>query len=161
MIDNIGLDYQALQEQIERQLLKEKQQMQLIFFLVSLVTYLGFFVIGWWLFLNNGGQPPMANLPGIAKAANPLGDAMTMISIAGLMPLIFQLTMLVMNTRRGEKQLRDRIAGRITQAEMKKQFEAAEALKEKPKRSVHLTDDGELEETVEPENVSEIQRRAK
>jgi hypothetical protein len=154
MTDNSGLDYQAIQERIEQQLRREKQIMQLFFFLISLAFYIAFLGFGWALFLNNGGQLPSANIPGAAKAANPLGDAMLMLAIAGFVPLMFQAITLVMTTKRGERQVRDRIAGRIMQAEMQKKLEA---LKDKPKRSMRLTDDGELEEVTGDENVKEFQ----
>lgn len=140
------LDYSIIQEQAEQQLQREKQRMQLVFFVVSLIFYIGLLVIGWSLFLNNGGQLPSTNIPGGARAANPLGDAMMLLTVAGLLPLIFQLTTLIMSTRLGERQLRDRITGRIMRTELQKQLELANAAKEKPKRAVHLTDDGELEE---------------
>jgi hypothetical protein len=161
MTDNSGLDYQAIQDRIEQQLRKEKQIMQLFFFLGSLAFYVGFLVIGWGLFLNNGGQPPSANIPGAAKVANPLGDAMMLLTIAGFVPLMLQAITLVMSTRRGERQMRDRIAGRIMQAEMKKNLEALSSSKDKPKRSMRLTDDGELEEVTDDENLKEFRHHAK
>ncbi|MEP7287384.1 MAG: hypothetical protein ABI947_16630 [Chloroflexota bacterium] len=147
------LDYSAIQAQIEQQLQRDKLQMQRIFFVISLIFYIALMVIGWGLFLNGGGQPPYPNIPGVAHPANPLGDAMTLVTVAGFLPLVFQLTMLVMNTRLGGRQLRDRVTGRIMQREFQKQHEFA--AKEKPKRSVHLSDDGELieddAEVVQPD----------
>lgn len=147
------LNYPELQERIQQELNREKQRMQLFLFLLSLGFYIVLMVVGWGLFLNNGGQPPSANIPGMARDANPLGDAMMMVSIAGFVPLLIQLVNLIVTTRVGERQLRERITGRIMQAEMKKLYEAEQ---NKPKNVMRLTDDGELEEiaTAEEEPLS-------
>ncbi len=146
------MDYHEIQEQIDKQLQKEKWQVQLFLFLFSLGVYILLLVIGWSLFLSNGGQPPGMNIPGVAKPANPLGDAMTMISVAGMLPVLFQFINLILATKMGERQLRERITGRIMQGEMKRELDAQEAAKNKPKRAMRLTDDGELEEIAEDAN---------
>ncbi len=155
------LNYPELQERIQQELNREKQRMQLFLFLLSLGFYIVLMIVGWGLFLNNGGQPPSANIPGMARDANPLGDAMMMVSIAGFVPLLIQLVNLIVTTRVGEKQLRERIAGRIMQAELKKRYDALEAEQDKPKHAMSLTDDGELEEIAEEEqrSVSNSQRK--
>ncbi len=162
MTNNSGLDYPAIQQRIEKQLQKEKLQMQVLFFLISLAMYIGLLAVGWGIFLSNGGQLPSANIPGVARAANPLGDAMMLLSVAGFLPLVMQLTVLIMATRRGEKQLRERVTGRIMQAEMAKQMAAEQELAEKPKRAMRLTDDGELEEVDDPspEHIRQTQRQS-
>lgn len=146
---NSGMDYPEIQERIEKQLTKEKRFMQFFFFVFSLGLYIVLITVGWSLFLSNGGQIPSGNWPGIAKAANPIGDAMMMLTVAGFIPLLFQFINLILSTRIGERQLRDRVTGRIMQAEMKKQYDALEAAKNKPKRTMRLTDDGEIEEVTE------------
>lgn len=144
-----NLDYPAIQAQIEKQLIREKQIWQLFFFVMSLALYAIFVVVGWALFLGNGGQVPAMNIPGMARAANPLGDAMMLLSVAGLIPLLLQGSNLIMMTKRGERQLRDRIAGRIMQEALKKNYEEATLVSEKPKRAITLSEEGEFEDVVE------------
>ncbi len=142
-----NLDYDVLQQKVETELAKQKRILQVLLFVMSIAFYLAFMAFGWGLFLSNGGQPPAMNLPGVARAANPLGDAMMMLSIAGFIPILVQFVILFLGTRLGERQMRERVTGRLVTAQMRQ----LEPQKEKAKRMMQLGDDGELEAISEPD----------
>jgi ABC-type multidrug transport system fused ATPase/permease subunit len=145
--NDIHIDQNALREQIEVELKKEKRYMAFFLFLFSLALYIVFMLVAWSLFLSNGGTLPAANMPGVAKVANPLGDAMMFASFAGFFSLLVQFINLVMSTRAGERQLRERITGRVLSAALLAQGDdQAVKTKEKRKRAMRVSDDGELEE---------------
>ena len=142
-----NLDYNVLQQKVEAELAKQKRIVQVLLFMMSIAFYIAFMAFGWGLFLNNGEQPPTANLPGVARAANPLGDAMLLLSIAGFIPILVQFVILFLGTRLGERQMRERVTGRLVTAQMRQ----LELPKEKAKRMMQLGDDGELEAITDPD----------
>jgi O-antigen/teichoic acid export membrane protein len=148
------LDYPAIRRRVEEELRREKARMRLIFFFISLLLFVIFIAIGWGVYLANGGTAPQANIPGVSREENPFTFAMTMITAAGFINLVFQLVSVIVDTKRGERQLREQVTGRIINKEIQRLgLSEDDAPREKAKRLVRLGDDGELEEVLSDEEV--------
>lgn len=145
------LDYPAIRKQIEAGIQKEKRNMRLIFFAISLVLFIAFTVIAWGM----SGLNPMdaSNIPGIpSNASDPLTSAMVMLNLGWFAALLFQFVNIVVDTRAGEQQIRDRVTGReMSKALLDLSEDQAGPIREKAKHMMRLSDDGELEAIVEPE----------
>jgi hypothetical protein len=79
---------------------------------------------------------------------------MVMMTIGGFTALMFQFISLTMDTKRGERQLRDRVFGQILNDEIMRLGNDDEDFGEKAKRMMRLTDDGELEELIADESAA-------
>lgn len=141
-----------LRRRVEKELKAEKLQVRIIFFSITLLIYVLFMVIGWGMFLANGGAQP---IPGVED--NPLVGGMVMLSVAGFLGVLFQFISLMLETRQGERQMRDRIAARVLSSAMLRlgygdeEHSGEETEREKAKRIMRLSDDGELEEVIDEE----------
>jgi hypothetical protein len=148
------IDYRAIRRRAETDLAREKSKVRLIFFLTYLALFAVFMVFGWGLYLANGGTLPQPNIPGVSRETNPVTVAMSLLSAVGFMGLIFQFVSLILDTKIGERQLRERAMGRVMSAEMKRMgIDDEDMPHEKAKRLVRLGDDGELEE-ADPDDES-------
>jgi hypothetical protein len=145
------LDYAAIRKRIAAGIQREKRSMRLIFFVASLVMFIVFTVLAWGM---SGLNPLNAtNIPAIpSHLSESLTSAMIMLNIGWLAALIFQFAGIVVDTRVGEQQIRDRVTGReMNKALLALGEDESAPIREKAKHMMRLTDDGELEAIVEPE----------
>jgi hypothetical protein len=127
---NNQIDYAAVREETEEQLRKRKNIMRWVFFAVNLIIYGLFLILGWSMFGTT-------TLPEEAIGGGVL------LSVAGFMGILFQFITLMVDTKQGEEQMRKQIMSEVLSAQILRMGSAAE--KDKPKREMTLTDDGELE----------------
>jgi hypothetical protein len=145
------LDTRAIRQRIEVGVQKEKRKMRHVFFIISLVMFIAFSIVAWGM----SGLNPMdtANIPGISSnISDPLTSAMIMLNVGWFAALLFQFASIVVDTRVGEQQIRDRVTGReMSKALLDLGEDEAAPIREKAKHMMRLSDDGELEAIVEPE----------
>jgi hypothetical protein len=145
------IDYRALRERVDVGVKRQKLIAKSVLFVVSLVIYIAFMLIAWGTFLSNGGVPPQwsdfTNIPGVERTADPFTGAMVMLSIGWFTALLMQFIGLIFDTRLGERQIRSQVMGHELSRELDRL--GMDELKEKPKRMMQLSEDGELEEIIE------------
>ncbi len=142
------LDYRAIRKRVEAGVSQQKFRTRRGFFFGTLFTYAVFLIIGWAIFLSSGGAEASALLAS-GRSSSPLVGAMIMLSMSGLMGLIFQGVSLALDTKRGEDSIRERLVAREINQEMLKMGLDDVEEHQKRKGMMRLTDDGELEEVVE------------
>ncbi|MCU0513001.1 MAG: hypothetical protein MUE40_10565 [Anaerolineae bacterium] len=144
-----------LRRRVEKELKAEKLRVRAVFFVVSFIMYVVFMLMSWGIFLSNGGAAP---IPGVEDS--PLVGSMIMLSVAGFMGLLFQFIALMMETKAGEREMRERLASQVLNSAMLRLgYEDEDLLEETPrekaKRIMRLTDDGELEAVAAPDLIEE------
>jgi hypothetical protein len=137
------IDRKELRRQVEKEVQQQKQLARTIFFVVNLLIYILFMMIGWGMFLANHVPPPP---PVIGRASDPIAGAMVMLSVAGGLGVMFQFLSLMLETRMSDKQMRAKITARVVGEKLLGIDDEDAAADEKEKRTMRLTDDGELEE---------------
>lgn len=142
------LDYRAIRQRVEDGVRRQKQVTRTVLFGVNVFIYALFMLIGWGIFLSSGGAAASA-AAAAGQSDSPLVGAMVMTSMAGFMGLMFQFISLMMETKRGEDSLRERLAAREINLELLKLGMDDAAVMEKRKGMMRLTDDGELEAVVD------------
>lgn len=140
------MDYKAIEERVEASVRREKNISKFVLFAANLGMYVVFLMMSWQMFLANGGTPPqwadMINWPGITKpTTDPFTSALLMVSIGWGIGLFMHVVSLIIDSRLGERSIRDRAMGR----EMRKAMTEMSREQEKRKGMMRLTDDGELE----------------
>lgn len=150
------LDYRAIRTRAEERLKRDKKLMRWIFFVIYLIMYLTFLVFAWSLFLSNGGSPPQPNIPGVPNNNDPLTTAMMLLSIVGGIGALFQFISAIVDTKAGESQMRERAYGRILTEELTRLGSEDDQPREKAKHMMRLSEDGELEEIVEDQALSDV-----
>jgi hypothetical protein len=123
-------DLQQLRQVVEEELVREKVKRRRLLFRINVVAYLVVMLFGWIMI-------PILLGPFYTASA-----AMTIfaLSFAGLMQLILHYMTIRLDTTEGEKALRERLLGRALH-----NMSADDAgLTVKAKRSLRLSDDGEL-----------------
>ncbi len=153
------IDYRQIRRRAEERLQRDKLLMRRIFFVVYLFMFILFMIISWGMYLSAGGALPQANIPGVANTNDPIAGAMVMLSMLGFMGVLFQFISLIVDTKAGERQMRERAYGRALGEEMMRLGEDEDSLEEKPKHMTRLTDDGELEEIVDDAAYDEVERK--
>lgn len=144
------MDYKGMRERVEASVRKEKNLVKFLLFAVNLGLFVLFLFMSWQMYLNNGGAPPVwedfMNWPGITRTfTNPATSALVMVSMGWGVALLFQFISLIIDSRWGERSIRDRATGREMRKEMARV--GLDELEEQQKRKgmMRLTDDGELE----------------
>jgi hypothetical protein len=142
------LDYRAIRKRVEAGVSRQKFRVRMGFFFGTLFSYIVFLIIAWAIFLTSGGAEASASLAS-GKSDSPLVGAMIMLSMSGLMGLIFQAVSLSLDSKQGENRIRERLVAREINSEMLKMGLDEVEEHQKRKGMMRLTDDGELEEVVE------------
>lgn len=146
------LDYRAIRARVNEGLKKQKFRTRLALFIASLVIFIILMLIGWGIFISNGGAEVVA-----ADGDTPLVGAMIVTSMTGFMGVLFQGIGLALDTKAGEDSLRERLVAReIGKAMMQM---GADEVEEKRKHMLRLSDDGELQEVVDEAAEPEINRQ--
>ena len=148
------LDYRAIRERVDEKLKREMRLAKFVLFAVNLGLFAACMVMAWHLYLSNGGVPPVweefINIPGIARpAGNPATSALVMLTVGWIVALLIQGVSMILDTKLGQRQTRERIMGREVNKEIERLGLYTESQKEKAKHVMRLSDDGELEEVVE------------
>jgi hypothetical protein len=131
-----NIDYRRVRQYVDEHLGKQKNFTQVAFFLVSLAMFVGFNVIAW------------AGL-GLSEVRNEAIGGGIMLSVGWGVSLMYQFVLLLLNSKVGERRLRESLTLRGIQREMARlgMSDLAELdVSEKPKRQsgLRLSDDGEL-----------------
>lgn len=143
------LDYQVVQQQVEAEIERIKGRNRLVLYGVHLALYLIFVILAWFIFptINRGA--------GINEIGVNIG---TLLTLGWTIMLVTQGIALA-NEKRGEDQLREQLIGRAITAEMMRQGLSVSNNSDKQKRTMRLSNDGELEELVDiPEEVFSARR---
>lgn len=151
------LDYRSIRKRAEELLVRDKRMMRLIFLIINLVIYIAFMIIGWSLFLNNGGQAPTTGVHVGFNEEDPFTAAMVLLSTVGGIGVLFQFISLIIETKAGERQMRERAMGRALNEEMMRLADETGEPQEKAKHMMQLSDDGELEAIVDEESDAEAE----
>jgi len=142
------LDYRAIRKRVEAGIAQQKFRTRMGFFIGTLFSYIVFLIVGWGIFLSSGGAAASASLAS-GNSDSPLVGAMIVLSMSGLMGLIFQGVSLALDTKSGEERIRERLVAREINREMLRMGLDDVQEHEKRKGMMRLTDDGELEEVVD------------
>lgn len=147
----VDIDYKKIRREVEKDLNQQKRAMRAIFFATNLLIYTLFVMIAWGMYINAGGPPIEPNIPGVSQT-DPIASAMLMLTISGGLGVIFQFISMMVDTKLGEAKMRERAVGRVLGEELLKLgAEEEETPREKAKRMMRLSDEGELEELTEEE----------
>lgn len=138
------LDYRAIRKRAEEQIQRDKRTMRVAFFVVNFLLYILFMIIAWGMFLGNGGGRLNPS-----NGDDPITGAMIMLSVIGFLGVMFQFVSLMVETKAGERQMRERAMGRALSEEMLRLAEESGEPQEKAKHMMQLSDDGELEAIVD------------
>ncbi len=142
------LDYRAIRKRVEAGISQRKFRIRMGFFIGTLFSYIVFLIIGWSIFVTTGGIAASASLAS-GNSDSPLLGAMIVLSMSGLMGLIFQAVSLSLDTKGGENRIREQLVAQEINREMLKMGLDEVEEHEKRKGMMRLTDDGELEEVIE------------
>jgi hypothetical protein len=129
------LDYRKIRRLADERLQSEKFRTRITFFSASLFTFILFEVISWGLFLAQDGS----------SSSGAFVAGLVLLTIAGMLSMLAQAMSLVLDTKSGERQLREKTYARVLSEEMMRLGEADD-FPGKPKHMTRLTDDGELED---------------
>jgi hypothetical protein len=132
------IDYRALSQQVDEDVQKQKRMMRVVFFGIS-TFMLGFFTV---LAFGMSGELLASINP---ETADQIRGAMIMLTMGGLMGVLFQGIMLGIDTKAGDASMHEQATARALSRELMR-LSTEDMAAEKPKRQVRLTDDGELEE---------------
>ncbi|GEM_PF-905374 len=136
------LDYRALNRRAQTELTRQKSIAHWVLFVVNLLLYLLFVVIGWGMFIAGGSAARPGN-----EMTNPIVWAMVMLTTGGALSVMFHSISVFLDTRLGEAKMRDQIMARLVAEEVMRLGAEDEGLdQEKAKRVMRFTDEGELEE---------------
>lgn len=140
----LDLDYRAIRKRVEAGVQRQKQIMRTTLFVVNLCMYIVLMLVGWGIFLGFGGAEASAALAS-GRSDSPLVGAMIVLSVAGFMGVLFQFITLMVETRRGEENMREKLLAREINRELLNLGLDESEETEKRKGMMRLTDDGELE----------------
>lgn len=147
---SLHLDYEALNEQVNRAVNRRRMAAKVVFFVLSLFMFVLFMIIGWGMVLSGNAEGAISALG--SGDANPVFGGMFMLSMGWLTTLVFQGLALIFDTPAGEKSIRREVVSQQVGEQLLQQMGAGE----KPKRDdaadrlahademVELTEDGEL-----------------
>ncbi len=144
------LDYQRINERVEESVKRDKRLAKYLPFVINAVLFVIVLVIGWQIYLGNGGSLPgldeIINLPEILRSrGNPTTAALLILCGGWALALLFQGVVLIIDTPFGERAMRDKAMEREIRKEMTRMRLAEQKAPEKRKGMMRLTDDGELE----------------
>jgi len=132
------LDYRAIRRRVEAGVRTRKFRTRVTFLIVTCFIFVVFMAIGWGIFLSNGGAD-------VGGGDSPLIGAMIMASMTGFMGILFQAISLALDTKSGEESIREQLIAREINREMLAMGLDESLEDDKRKRSMRLSDDGELE----------------
>lgn len=138
------LDYRAIRKNVEKSLKRRKSIMRWVLLGVNLMMFGLFTIIAWG----------MAQGTGLLVEGNPQGEgligALVMLNIGWFTGLMFQFFSAIVDVPNAENQMRAQIMSEeISKAMLELGADESEAPAEKAKRTMRLSDDGELEEIVD------------
>ncbi len=143
------IDYRAVRRRAEAALQKDKRTVRVVFLVITVVMYIVFMVMAWWMFINGGGAAPglaeLTNGLGFDGGENSLTGAMVLMSVGWGMAVLYQFILMFIDTKAGARQMRERAYGRELARELETLGAADDDPEVKRKRITRLTDDGELE----------------
>jgi hypothetical protein len=147
------LDYRAIRKSVEKSLKRRKSIMRWVLLGVNLMMFGLFTIIAWG----------MAQGTGLLVEGNPQGEgligALVMLNIGWFTGLMFQFFSAIVDVPNAENQMRAQIMSEeISKAMLELGADESEAPAEKAKRTMRLSDDGELEEIVEEDLTAKAQR---
>ncbi len=147
------LDYRAIRKSVEKSLKRRKSIMRWVLLGVNLMMFGLFTIIAWG----------MAQGTGLLVEGNPQGEgligALVMLNIGWFTGLMFQFFSAIVDVPNAENQMRAQIMSEeISKAMLELGADESEAPAEKAKRTLRLSDDGELEEIVEEDLTAKAQR---
>lgn len=149
MTDNI--DYGAIRKRVQEGIKRQIQLTRATLFGVNLLLFVLFMFLGWSMALSQ--YTPLNNGNDLVISG------MIMLSVIGFIGLMFNGLSLMLDTRMGQQRIRERVIA----AEMSKALLRLDENDdgEKAKRTLALSDDGELVEVVEDDLLTEeLHRRA-
>ncbi len=151
-MDNNQIDYSDVRRSVEQGLKREKMMMRLITFVVNLIMFIVFSII---VVAVAAANPELGKA--ILEKNNPLGVLVALPMTGWLVSLIFHAVSLILETKVGERQMRDRVMVRELGKRMLGLTDDGEFY-EKPKReqAMRLSDDGEL---VPDEQAVQVKQR--
>ena len=163
------MDYKGIRERVEASVRKEKNLIKFLLFTVNLALFVLFVFMSWQMYLNNGGTRPnwedFINWPGVTRTlTNPNTSALVMVSMGWGVALLLQFVNMLIDSRWGERSIRDRATGREMRKEMTRLGLDTLEVNQKRKGMMRLTDDGELEAVDDAdavENAELIQQKRK
>jgi hypothetical protein len=135
------LDYREIRARVDAQLEREKGRNAFGLFGAHLIMFITFMVMSW-------------SIAGLQAPAEPVYNVLMMLSIGWLAGVTFHGATVYNQSRFGEKKARERLTAREIQRELARTGMTAAgepASKEKAKRAMRLTEDGELLEIVNDE----------
>jgi len=131
------IDYKAVNRRVEEGLKRRKTGARWVFFIVSLFMVILFSVIGFGIAASQG-----------VLSNEDVTGAMVMLTMGGFMSVMFQFISLMLETKAGEANMRERLIARELGEEMLR-MGLEEDVEQKRKRRMRLASDGELEEIVD------------
>ncbi|MFN8374849.1 MAG: hypothetical protein U0694_18460 [Anaerolineae bacterium] len=131
------IDYKAVRRRVEEGLKRRKTAARWVFFIVSLFMVILFSIIGFGIAASQG-----------ALNNEDVAGAMVMLAMGGFMSVMFQFISLILETKAGEANMRERLIARELGEEMLR-MGTDEDVREKRKRVMRIASDGELEEIVD------------
>lgn len=146
------LDYRKIRRLADERLTSEKFRTRISFFAASLFAFILFEVISWALFLSRDGS---------SSGNGAVVGALVLLTISGMLGLLGQGMSIMLDTKAGERQLREKVYGSVMNEELMRLGEEDDSLSEKAKHMTRLTDDGELEEVAEDERQYEFEQQVK
>jgi hypothetical protein len=146
-----NIDYGAIRKRVQDGVKRQITLTRATFFVVNLVLFILFMILGWGMALSQ--YTPLNN------GDDMVIGGMVLLSMTGFIGLLFNGISLVMETKAGQRQIRERlIAAEMGKALLNLDDEGEE---QKAKRTMALSDDGELVEVVEDDLLTdELQQRA-
>jgi ABC-type transport system involved in cytochrome bd biosynthesis fused ATPase/permease subunit len=152
-MSNPELDYRKIRRLAEERLQSNKFRKRITFLVASLFAFILFSVISWGLLLSGDG---------LSSQHNAYAAGLVLLTIGGMLSMLAQVMSLVMDTKSGERKMREQAYAQVLSEEMIRLGEDDE-MPEKIKHMTRLTDDGELEEVpldaVYGETDAQLRRR--
>ncbi len=143
---NDQIDYDLVRQRVKRGIEKQKQLMHTFLFALNVLMFVLFMVIAYGIYLSGDGNS-LSDIFASSEleATNPALSALVVLTAGWLTSLILHGVSLFMNTKLGERQIRNRVIANELGRELF-QLDAEEDPLPKRKRLMELVDDGELAE---------------
>lgn len=125
---SLQVDYETLNEQIDRSVRRRRVGAKIIFFIVSLVMFLIFLLIAWGMVSSGEVSVAISGLTS-ANNSNPIFGALFMLSIGWLTCLVFQGLALLLDAPFSERAIRREVLSQELGQQLLNQMQAAEKIK--------------------------------
>ncbi|MBL8163109.1 MAG: hypothetical protein JNJ61_14075 [Anaerolineae bacterium] len=146
-----NIDYGAIRKRVQDGIKRQITLTRATLFVVNLVLFIAFMLLGWSMALSQ--YTPLNNGDDLVIGG------MVLLSMTGFIGLLFNGISLALESKAGQQRMRERIiAAEMGKALLKLDDEDEE---EKAKRTMALSDDGELVEVIEDDVLAEeLHKRA-